>query len=397
MNEAFLVRTNTLRSIDTAKPTQVSTAIYLNEIPPFVESELQQLYAHLHSSLPFMQIFQSMDQVSTYVARHGAKTTAILLFRLGSRRIEVLNQSMQMERTELRRFAACVFDQFPSIGVICFKGIHTDLVNFPYPVQRGHAMEDIVITLPATVADYTASLGKSTRSNLKYYKGKLEKSFSSVSFQVYEKDKIDEQLIYDLIKLSEIRISAKKVNFRINGDCAKRIVELARLCGIVNVISVDGQICAGAISYRLGASQFTEVIAHDDKFKNYSPGMLCFYQAICDSIGKGVKRYHLGGGKLNYKVWLLGVQQDMEQLEIYRPCWGMVLNCDWVVKTWIKARILRLKTWLRRHETSLPVRLLLQGREAMRKITKGRGIHYAICVGEIDALAVPLAKLVTGS
>jgi hypothetical protein len=334
--------------------------------------------------------------VSTYVARQDTRPTAILLFRLGRRRIEVLNQTLHLDQAELRRFADCVFARFPSVGVICLQAVHTDFMNFPYSVQRGHAMEDIAITLPATVTDYTACLGKSTRSNLKYYKAKLEKDFSSVRFQSYEKTDIDEQLIYDLIKLSEIRISAKKVNFRINSEFAKRIVELTKLCGVVNVIRVDGQLCAGAISYRIGANQTTEVIAHDEKYNRYSPGMLCFYLAICDSIGKGVKKYHLGGGRLNYKVSLLGVQQNMEQVEIYRSYWGMLLNCDWVVRTWLSVRILWLKTWLRRREASLPVQFLLQSREVMRKITKDISIYLAICIGELDTLALPMAGVVTG-
>jgi hypothetical protein len=364
MNEALYVQD------DAARSTEFSIAIYSNEIPLFIGKELQRLYGHVQSSLPFMRIFRSSAQISTYVARYGAAPTAILLFRLERRSIVVLNQTIQIDQVELRRFAACMFDRFPSVGVISFKAVHSDFSDFPYPVQRGHAMEDIFIALPATAQDYTAALGKSTRSNLKYYKAKLEKSFSSVSFQSYEKKDIEEQLIYDLIKLSEMRINAKKVNFSINGEYARCIVELTKQCGVVNVIWVDGQLCAGAISYHDGTDQTTEVIAHDEKYNSFSPGMLCFYFAICESIAKGVKKYHMGGGRLAYKVWLLGVQENMEKVDIYRPYWGKILNCDSVMKAMLQAWVLRLKTWLRRHEADLPVRLLLQSRHAMRKIMK---------------------------
>jgi len=366
MREAFLVHYKFVQS-KKATTANISAAIHLNEIPQFAAGELQRLYGHIYSSLAFIKVFHSTSQVCTYVARHGATPTAILLFRRVGRCIEVLNQTMQINPAELRRFAACVFGQFPFVGVISFKAVQTDLLHFPYPVQRGHAMEDIAIALPDGVDDYTARLGKSTRSNLKYYKAKLEKDFSSVSFQSYEKTEIDEQIIHRLIRLSESRITAKKISFGINGEQARGLVKLAKLCGVVNVIWVDGQLCAGAISYRIGANQKTEVIAHDEKYNGYSPGMLCFYQAICESITKGVKTYHLGGGRLDYKVRLSGVQRDMEQVEIYRPYWGMVLHCDRVVKNLLKARLLQLKTWLRSRENSLPVRLLLQTRHAMRK------------------------------
>ncbi|HCY64136.1 MAG TPA: hypothetical protein DHV59_15205 [Oxalobacteraceae bacterium] len=354
-----------------ARPKEFSTEIYLNEIPVFAGNELQRLYGHVYSSLPFMRIFRLNGRASTYVALHRATPTAILLFRREGRRIVVLNQTMQIDQVELRRFVACMFEQFPFVGVISFKAVQADFSDFPYPLQRGHAMEDIVITLPATVDDYTAGMGKSTRSNLKHYKAKLEKDFSSVSFQSYEKKEIDKQLVYDIIKLSEARITAKKINFGIDSEYARRLVELTKSCGVVNAIWVDGRLCAGAISYRTGADQTTEVIAHDEKYNCYSPGMLCFYLAICESITKGVRKYHLGGGKLDYKVRLSGVQQNMEEVQIYRSYGGMVLNCDSVAKTLFKAGMVRLKTWLHSHETNPAVRLLLQARLARQKFMKG--------------------------
>lgn len=367
MNEALRLHAQNL----VAPSDAFSDAVYLDEIPAFAEAELQGLYGHIQASLPFIRIFRSTGRLGTYVARHGTVATAVLLFRLEKRRIVVLNQTMQVDRTALHRFAACMFARFPSVGLISFQAVRTDLSGFPYPVQRGHAMEDIFIALPATAQDYTAGLGKSTRTNLRYYKAKLEKNFASVRFEVYEREQIEEQLVHDLIALSKIRISAKKVNFRIDGDYAKGMVELAKRCGVVNVIRVDGQLCAGAISYRVGFAQTTEVIAHNEIYNGYSPGMLCLYAAICESIANGVRKCHLGGGRLAYKVWLSGVQQNMEKVEIYRPYWGRVSNLDAVLKFMLEARVLRLKTWLRRKEASLPVRLLLQSRDAARRLIRG--------------------------
>lgn len=351
-------------------PAEISATIYIDEVPRFAEKELARLYGHIQSSLPFIQIFKFSGNISTYVARQGNAPTAILLFRAGKRSIVVLNETMQIDQVELERFAARIFARFPSVGVISFKAVQAEFMDFPYPVQCGHAMENIFISLPATVAEYTGCLGKSTRSNLRYYKAKLEKDFSSFSFQSYEKKDIDEQLIYDLINLSKVRISARKFKFSISNEYAKCIVELAKLHGVVNVILIDGQLCAGAISYRIGADQTTEVIAHDEKFNSYSPGMLCFYLAICESISKGIKKYHMGGGRLPYKVSLLGVHQKMEQVEIYRPYWGKALNYDWILKAKIKVYLNRLRKWLRGHEANVMVQFLLQSRYAIRKMMK---------------------------
>ncbi|TCS36347.1 acetyltransferase (GNAT) family protein [Paucimonas lemoignei] len=366
MRDVPLVQVKTVRSTEFLAEKK-SDAIYLNDIPQFVEGELQRLYGHIYSSLPYVLAFESSDNISTYVARQDEKPSAILLFRLSGRRIDVLNHTMQIDPAELRRFASCMFKRFPSVEIIRLNAVHTDLADFPYPVLRGHAMEDIVIDLPDTVNDYTARLGKATRHNLKRYQAKLKKNFFYVSYQSYEKNDIEEQIIYDLIRLSEARVTAKNINFGINGEQARRMVELAKSCGVVDVIWVDGQLCAGSISFRIGTNQKAEVIAHDEKYNDYSPGMLCYYHAICQGIHHGVKKYHMGGGRLDYKVWLSGVQQNMEQVEIYRSYAGMALNCDCVAETAFKAGVLRLKTWLRRHENSLPVRLLLRSRHAMRR------------------------------
>jgi hypothetical protein len=356
---------------DGLQSTAISTTIYIDEVPPFVESELQRLYAHIHASLPFIQIFKAKNQISTYVARRGAIPIAILPFHLERRRIVILTQMIRLDSIELQRFAACAFEHFPSIGVISFKSVQTDLLNFPYRVQRGHSREDNVINLPSTPDDYTLSLGKSTRKNLKRYRVRLEQKFPSISFETFEKKDIEEKIVRDLIKLSELRVTAKGITFGIDSDYTRGMIALAMVYGVLNVIWIEGRLCGGMISYRIGSSQYAEVIAHDESYNDYSPGMLCCYMAICESITKGVKTFHMGSGRLGYKVWLLGVQQNMEQVEIYRSLAAMALNCDWVMRNLGSAFILRLKTWLRSRENTLPVRLLIRSRSAMFKMMKG--------------------------
>ena len=360
MNTLFAEQENALQS------AEISTTFYINEVPLFVENELQRLYAHIHASLPFIETFHSPGQISTYVARRGGTPIAVLLFRLGRRSIDILAKMIRLDSMELQRFAACAFDQFPSVGVISFKSLQANLSGFPYPIQRGHSREDLVVTLPSTVEDYNARLGKSTRKNLKRRRAQLEQDFPSVRFESYEKEDIDENIILHLIKLSELRVSAKKFNFSIDSHYARGMLDLARLYGVLDVIWIDGRLYSGSLSYRIGESQFGEIIAHDELYNDYSPGMLCYYWAVCESINKGVKKFHMGSGRLEYKVSLLAVQQNMEQVEIYRSPVAVVLNYDWVMRSKSKALVLKLRKWLRSHEDSSPVRLLLASRAAMR-------------------------------
>ena len=80
----------------------------------------------------------------------------------------------------------------------------------------------------------------------------------------------------------------------------------------------------------------------------------------------------MGGGRLAYKVWLAGVQKNMEKVEIYRPYWGKILNMDLFAIRLFQSRLLRLKRWLRHRENCKPVELLLRSRHALQKIIQRR-------------------------
>src|SRR5689334_15295321 len=101
----------------------IVTRIYYNEIPKFVGAHLQQLYGHIRSSLPYLNIFDSTGQVCTYVETQGATPIAVLMFRVEGRSIRVLNEMIHIGQEEVQRFAACVFERFPVASLIRFESI----------------------------------------------------------------------------------------------------------------------------------------------------------------------------------------------------------------------------------------------------------------------------------
>lgn len=349
---------------------EIAASIYLNEIPSFVEEELQRLYGSIRSSLPYIRFFKSTDQVNTYVAWKGKTPTAVLLLRVQKRCIVVLNERVRIGDDELRRFVAYALKRFPLVGIIRFESVHADLRTFPYPLQRNPADEDLIIRLPSTPEEYTASLRKKTRWHIKRKLAVLKQDFSSIRFETYEKDAIDERLFYHLINLKESRITAKKQTFNINKDHAKHLLRLARLCGVFNVIWIDGHLGAGVIEYRFGADQDGELTVHDPRYDQYSLGIICNYLSICECITKGVKRYHFGAGRNLYKIQLGSVPQNMEQLDIYRSPARMLMNCDWVTTVWVTTRIRRIGAWLEKHEASLLGRVAFRTQRLLREFWK---------------------------
>src|ERR1044072_7482414 len=60
---------------------------------------------------------------------------------------------------------------------------------------------------------------------------------------------------------------------------------------------LEGRLCGGSFSLRLGDHYFAYVVAYDLEFAKYSLGMLCFYLAMQEKIARQAKVAHLSWGR----------------------------------------------------------------------------------------------------
>lgn len=316
---------------------------HFNEIPAFVEVEIERLYSTLHASLPYFRTFRTLDDVSTYVAWQNSRPAVILLFQVKGRTVHVLNEMIELAQAEVERFATYMFDKLPQVHILSFAAIRTTLDRFAYPAQKHNAKETYVINLPATPAEYLASLSKTLRKNISYELRRIARDYPTFSSQFYEKDQIPDHVLRDLIHLSENRISQKVSDFTHD---EKRIMALAKQCGFVNALLIDGKVCAGTVSYHIGTSSFLELIARDPAYKSYGVGMLTNYLTICENIVRGKEKFFLGGGRFDYKEKLLGVLTDADHVEIYRSQGVMLLRLGNAAKTLAQAYVRLAKVWV---------------------------------------------------
>ncbi|HCY64147.1 MAG TPA: GNAT family N-acetyltransferase [Oxalobacteraceae bacterium] len=328
---------------------------HFNEIPEFVWSELERLYSTLHSSLPFFRIFRTTEEVSTYVAWDAQQPAVILLFKIDGRTAHVLNEMIDLEQKEIERFASYVFSKLQQVRIISFKAIRATLDRFAYPVQKHNAKDTYVITLPDAPEQYLASLGKSLRKDILKDMRKISRAHPSFKIQFYEKEEIPEQILIELIHMSEERISQKVSDF---AHDEQRIIALAKQCGFVNALIIDGKVCAGTISYFIGAGCFQELVARDPAYKNYGIGILAMYASICESIRRGKKKFYLGGGRFDYKQQLLGVLTDADHVEIYRSRAAMLIHLGNAAKTLAHAYLRLAKVWVHTHKEHALSRLV---------------------------------------
>jgi len=291
---------------------------YQEEVPQFVGPEIERLYANLYSSLPHLAIEGRLDDASTYVVRVEGKLTAVMLYEMDGNKVTVLNEVIDLGRAEIIQFSKYIFGVFKHVQVICFRAIHTDIRPVPFRIQCFNYLEDMTIALPDSEDTYTAMLSPKNRSNLRRKFKSIQADYPSFEIKCVEKEDIQEEQILTLVGFNRARMSAKKKASNYAKAESDRLVQLARKNGVMMLALIEGKICGGVVSYRIGENYFSLMVAHDPKYNEYSLGLLCNYRAICESIRHGAKELHFLWGRYHYKYTLMATPRELDFVVLYR-------------------------------------------------------------------------------
>lgn len=310
-----------------AQANGVRIVCYENELPAFIEAELENLYANVFSLLKQFRTYSGEDaSFSAYVARDEHEVKTLLIFTRDGNRVRVMNEVIALEEREIADFADYVFRTYGSVQLIDFHAVQTELKRLNFPHQCYDCLEDIVLELPGTENEYQSQLGKNTRRNLKRYSEKLYKDHPSFEFQVYEKDEIADEYIHAIVRLNKARMAEKNKESIIDDPETARIIRMVKACGIVSVVRINNVICAGTISYRVGNNYFLSVIAHEPEYDPYWIGILCCYKTIRECILRGGKEFHFLWGRYDYKFTLLAKLRELNHVTVYRSRLHYLLN-----------------------------------------------------------------------
>ena len=357
-------------SAHTSFEDEVAVACYENEIPPFLDAELQRLYGNIHSTLSHLRIYGGYSQVShVYVARRNGHAIAAFLFRRDGNRVRVLNEGMAFGDDALRRFAQFVFDTWPSSAMIIFHAVESTLANLPFPYQQHECTANIVLPLPATVDDYVASLGKNMRRNLRRYDDRFHQDFPGLRYDVSEGEAISEAQVREIIALNRLRIAGKHLRYGLEEE-VEQVIALARECGMVGVMTVDGKVIAGAVGYLAGANYFFKVIAHDPAYNAYSPGILCCFQTISACIMRGCKEYNFMWNEYEYKFALGAHSRSLYHVVVYRSRLRYLLSAPTACRTAFSGWRYRMSSLL--DKTEKPENLSAADRLALHAMARLR-------------------------
>ncbi len=350
-----------------------TVSLYENSIPPFVNEALDRLYQRMHSSVAYHTIYGNISsETKTYVAWKDEKIVAVLLFFIEGQRARVLNEQLQIDPVEIERFSLHVFNTYQSVRIISFPVIEGRIDTLSFPYQQSPCTQDIVLTLPDTAQAYLSGLGKSTRSYIKRYLNKLKSSFPSLTCVTYENGDISEQHIRDITALNRARMATRHKSSNIDDAELERMIRLARLCGLVTIVTINGRVCAGTINYRFGENYFLQVLAHDPEYDEFGLGTLCCYLTICECIARNGNEYHFLWGRYEYKYRLLGLQRDLAHLVIYRSRLDLLINGGAALKLAFRGVEYTAKDWAehkarRMDASSLSARLAFYGLNGLKK------------------------------
>lgn len=298
--------------------TRPELRFYDNEVPGFVEAELERLYQCTMTTLARFDIYQAAPNASTCVFLAGGQVSAVFLFTIDGAEARVHNEQVRIDGAELDLLARALFGRYPAVRVVSFYAIDTDARAIRYPLQRHQCLEDIVLALPPTADDYLALLGKNTRASIRRYLGKVRRDFPSFRFEVYTGAAAGDERVRQVIGFSRERMRAKGEPCHHTERTTGQLARLARKYGVVGIATIDGRICAGVICFRVGASYLMQVLAHDPRYDDYRLGKLCCYLSIADAIAQGGREYHFGWGRADYKFRMLGKLRELYRIRVYR-------------------------------------------------------------------------------
>jgi hypothetical protein len=333
-------------SLDKTGTEEVSIFVSENEVPPSVGKVLDELYGSLFSSLAHLQVHESLNNANTYVAAKGMHIAAALIFRQEQHEVTVLNEVFRIDQEEVARFVRYIFSRYPFVKKIAFSAIACELGDIGYALQRLPGTEYIIVSLPRTEEEYTASLGKATRKNIRHHLSRLKRTFPSFVHEVQEAGDISEEDLLSIIEFNRLRMADKQKIVHLSQEDVARIVKLAKRCGFISLIRIDGRVCGGAICYRTGKTVTSHVNAHDPQYNQYRLGTLSCYLAVCESIRRGAKEFNLEWGAEDYKYALLGVDHPFDHALIYRSYRHMLADSKAILQIRTNNRVRAVRIWL---------------------------------------------------
>jgi hypothetical protein len=362
-----------VKSNPQANARKLEVSIYEKQIPDFVGHELERLYESVYCTLARFNIYGEANDASTYAARAGGVIQCLILFRIESGVVKVINQQIRLADDDLRCFADAIFEKYGKVRRIAFYAIDTTLAGFHLPFQRYQVLEENVLTLPRTRDEYTASLNQNLLKRLQAGERKLKRDYPGYQFQILKRTQVTDEILRHVVDMAGARMAAKQQSAYIHAEDLGKIRQLIHRYGFVGILRIDGVIRGGNIFYGVGRRYFMHVIAHDPDYDKYMPGHMVQYLAACYCIDMAGHECCLMGGGRENKGRFRAVPKYLDSVDIYRSRLRFLLDARRVASGALRRYLHRVREdFLRLADTDTPAgQRAARALAALRSFKKG--------------------------
>ncbi len=318
---------------------------FYDNIPEFVDGALESLYeCHMTTLLRFGQHYP-LEGARTYVCQVDGVLRSVFVFKLDGHSVLLYNEQISIPSDELSRFIYAVFAAYPTVRRISLYAVDTPGRSLPYAYLRMICLEDISLELPNSLTAYGEMLGKNMSYHIKRYRKKLDACYTDVRRECLRGGDVPIGTVRAITEFSRMRMTAKGQRCYHTDEETERTSALVCRYGLVYTFTINGELAAGVIVLRIGATDTLLVVAHHPQYDRYSLGTLCCYEAIANAIAQGARRFNFGWGRFEYKSRLAGRMTDLYRLDIFRSRVALLRDTPLVCqRAWSTGRR-RFKLW----------------------------------------------------
>lgn len=321
--------------------------IYKNEIPDFVEENLERLYSNIYCTLTRIEAYDSLDNVSTYVRKSGEDITAIILFKDEGRTIKVINQQTPLTPDQISRFCAKIFNELKHARIIRFYALDTQLNVFPFPYQQLANLEENIIYFRQN-EDYLDSLDRKFKKKILHSKEKTEAAHPTYKVQYLEREAIPMGVVEEILQLARERMISKGGATYTDSTDKVALEKTLKRYGHVAIITINEKTCAGSIWFSVGQRHFHYIVAHNPEYDKYFLGGQIWLSAILRSHDLQADEVWLMGGFSDHKAKFGAKPHVFRTTIIYKSRLHTLTSSPELIRLWFRRQGMSLKAALRK-------------------------------------------------
>ncbi|HTX70930.1 MAG TPA: GNAT family N-acetyltransferase, partial [Thermoleophilia bacterium] len=325
--------------------------------PATYAAELDALYSSLFATVDWFETHEDPPWMGACLLEHPRH---VLLFTGKGDGIEILNKAFALAPADVERACRALFRAFPHVRHVRIE------VMFPPADLRGWRLElfasnHMIVQLPSSEDDYFASLGKSTRKDLRQYRNRLARDFPDLSTEVFPSPGSDR-----VPGLFSLLLEWKTARFHERGDTTyweeypgmvDSFLALLERRGEVHLTTISGEPAALVFAFPVGDGTCAQEWAFDPAYHRYRLGMVSQYWLTSDAISRGYATVNMLWGTEDHKSHLGATPVRASTLLVFRDAQGFLTTPQTWQVAWRGAR--RRTTalyWRARHQAGARLR-----------------------------------------